>query len=101
MGDPLSRAFSNMSEHSRRSEADEIEFSTSVHNTVFWSHSISQPSEHTSTQVTQKPHLPLLMDPISSSDSSDVMDGIEDMARKQGQRTPVAEIREVQQIGKG
>ena len=97
----LSEPFSNMSEHSRRSEADDIEFSTSVHNTVFWSHSISQQSEQPSTQVTPKPLLPLPMEPISSSDSSDVMDGIEDMARKQGQHTPVSEIREVSQIGKG
>jgi hypothetical protein len=96
-----SRHHTNGSERSERSEADDIDVSTSLHNSFFWSHSISQRSDRTSATVTKRQFMRLLEEPTYSTDSSDVMDGIELMTRNNGQHTATPHVLEASQIGQG
>lgn len=96
--------YSNRSERSHQSEADDIEYSTSMHNSLFWSQSTSHRSERASfpAQQTVKP-IVLQETPVSSSDSSDVMDGLlEDTTERRSRQESVvvAEVREASQIGR-
>lgn len=95
-----------LGEHSLRSlrsqpsEADEIEMSTSMHNSLYWPSPTSPRTEQRRDELA-KPSTVCEDQRSLSSHSSDVMDGIEESVRSRGPSPLFPDVRVVEQIGHG